>query len=180
MDYELPPNIDINQKALFEWIINSTDNAIICKDLNGNITTWNKAAEKIFGYTEAEILHKNISIIIPEDLLSEEVTLIQKIKSDQRVEQYETRRIRKDGKIIDVSLNLSPVNDSNGKIIGASKILNDITEKTIAAQSLIESEKKYRTLFHNNPLPLFVLELPSLKFLDINISAIEHYGYSRE
>lgn len=174
------PNPYINQNALFEWIVNSTEEAIISKDLNGIILTWNKAAEKIFGYSQTEIINKSISVMIPEDLLLEEKVLIEKIKNDQLVEHYETRRVKKDGSLINVSLTLSPIKDQSGKIIGASKILKDITEKTKAAKAFKESEEKYRTLFQSNPLPMFVLELPSLKFLDINNTAIDHYGYSRE
>jgi PAS domain S-box-containing protein len=137
MDIEFNPYI--NQKVLFEWIVNSTDDAIISKDLNGSILTWNKAAEKIFGYTQDEILHKNISILIPEELLFEDLLLIKKIKADQIVDHYETRRLKKDGNLIDVSITLSPIKDKTGKIIGTSKILRDITEKKTAELLLIKT-----------------------------------------
>ncbi len=176
----LPHHIEIDQAALFEWIINSTDEAIISKDLNGTILTWNAAAEKIFGYTKAEIISQNISILFPDDILFEENQLIEKVLLGQVVDHYETKRVKKDGSIIDVSLTLSPIKDINGKIIGASKILRNITEKVKASKDLEESEKKYRTLFQSNPVSLFLLELPTLKFLDVNDTAVDHYGYSRD
>jgi PAS domain S-box-containing protein len=180
MEKPPPLHIEIDQSALFEWIINSTEEAVISKDLNGTILTWNKAAEKIFGYTKDEIISQNISILFPDDLQLEESKLIEKVLSDQVVDHYETRRVKKDGSIIDVSLTLSPIKDISGEIIGVSKILRNITEKVKASKELEESEKKYRNLFDSNPMPMFLLKLPSLQFLDVNNTAVEHYGYSRE
>ena len=117
------------KQAMLAAIIDSSDDAIVSKDLNGIITSWNHGAEKIFGYSQKEVLGKHISIIIPEDRLDEETVIIQKIRSGERVSHFETIRKRKDGKPINISLTVSPVKDNTGKVIGASKVARDITEK---------------------------------------------------
>jgi PAS domain S-box-containing protein len=166
--------------ALFEWIINSTDDAIVSLDLCGNIMSWNKAAERMFGYTSAEIISKNNAIVIPAHLANEEKVHVEQIKKGQTVDRYETIRLRKDGTPVEVSILISPIKDEAGNIVGMSKIVQDISERKLAAQKLEESESKYKNLFENSPLPMWVLELPSLRFLAVNQTAIDHYGYSRE
>jgi PAS domain S-box-containing protein len=177
MDKEANPYI--NQNALFEWIVNSTDDAIICKDLKGNILTWNKAAEKIFGYTQEEISHKNISILIPEDLRLEEELLIRKIKTGQIVDHYETRRVKKDGSLVDVSLTLSPVKNLKGEIVGVSKILSDITEKKKVALALQESEKRFRSIVENSK-DIIILMNEKYEVVYRSPSAIAITGYTIE
>ncbi|MBP6730943.1 MAG: PAS domain S-box protein, partial [Chitinophagales bacterium] len=130
------------QKALFNAIINSSDDAILSKTLDGTITSWNRAAEKVFGYSAAEIVGRNVSAIIPQHLLSEEADIIAKIKLGQNVNQYETERIRKDGQNIYVSLTISPIKNEYGIVIGAAKIARDITEKIKFEKKLAESVKE--------------------------------------
>ena len=113
--------------ARLSAIVQSSEDAIISKKLDGTITSWNPAAEKIFGFTEEEVIDENISIIIPDYLLTEEAEILNKIKTGSRVEHYETLRKRKDGSLILISLSGSPIKDENGNIIGASKIARDIT-----------------------------------------------------
>jgi len=113
--------------ARLSAIVQSSEDAIISKKLDGTITSWNPAAEKIFGFTEEEAIDENISIIIPDYLLTEEAEILSKIKNGSRVEHYETLRKRKDGSLILISLSGSPIKDENGNIIGASKIARDIT-----------------------------------------------------
>lgn len=184
MNIQQPLNIDRN--ALFEWIIQSTDDAIISKDLNGFILSWNKAAEHIFGYTEAEVINQHISLLIPTELRLEEEGFIQKIKADQVVDHYRTKRIKKDGSIIDVSLTLSPIKDLQGKIIGSSKILMDITEKMRAEKSIIalnqtiaDSEKKFRTIIENNK-DIITLMNDKYEVTYRSPSAIAITGYTEE
>jgi len=117
------------QQAMFALIVNSSEDAIISKNLEGIITSWNHGAEKQFGYSLNEITGKHISIIIPANLQNEEKEIFERIRSGNSVDQYETERIRKDGKIIQVSLTISPIRDLMGNIIGVSKISRDITEK---------------------------------------------------
>jgi two-component system CheB/CheR fusion protein len=127
-------------------IIDSSNDAIVGKDLNGIITSWNTSAEKIFGYTQEEVVGKSIKIIIPPDRIDEEARILGRIRHGEPVKHYDTVRRRKDGTMINVSLTISPVRDKNGKIIGASKIARDITERILAEEALRESEAKFRTL----------------------------------
>jgi PAS domain S-box-containing protein len=110
-------------------IIESSDDAIIGKSLEGVITSWNASAQRMFGYTEAEVIGKSILMLIPEDRQDEEPLILARLKRGERVEHFETQRITKDKKIIDLSLTISPIKDSKGNIIGVSKIARDITTK---------------------------------------------------
>ena len=110
-------------------IVESSDDAIISKSLDGIITSWNKGAERIFGYLAEEVIGKPISILIPPDRHNEEPVILERLRRGERVEPYETVRRRKDGSAVDISLTVSPVKNIDGKIIGASKIARDITER---------------------------------------------------
>src|SRR6516165_2812037 len=100
----------------------SSDDAIVSKDLNGTVTTWTKAAERLFGYPAKEVVGKSITILIPPDRLNEEVEILDRIRRGERIDHFETVRQRKDGSLVEISLTISPVTDDFGKIIGASKI----------------------------------------------------------
>ena len=110
-------------------IVESSDDAIISEDLNGTITTWNKAAERLFGYMAEEAVGKSIIILIPPDRRSEEVEILERIRRGERVDHFETVRRTKDGRLVVVSLTVSPVTHDSGKIIGASKVARDVTEQ---------------------------------------------------
>ena len=120
-----------SERALnhFAAIVDSSDDAIISKDLNGTITSWNRAAEHILGYQADEIIGKSVRILIPHHLSSEEDTIIERIRSGQRIEHYETVRQRKDGSLVDISLTVSPIRNAQGAVVGASKIARDISER---------------------------------------------------
>jgi PAS domain S-box-containing protein len=119
----------LNSTQRIAAIVDSSDDAIISKDLNDLITTWNKSAERIFGYVPEEVIGKPIAILIPAGRQEEETAITKRIRSGQRVEHYETVRQRKNGSLIDISLTVSPVKNAEGNIIGASKIIRDITEQ---------------------------------------------------
>ena len=110
-------------------IISSADDAIISKDVNGIVTSWNSAAEKLFGYTAEEMVGQPISILIPDDHPGEEEQILSRVRRGERLEHFESQRRRKDGRIIDVSLRISPIKDRMGRVVGASKIARDITER---------------------------------------------------
>ncbi|MEP7265276.1 MAG: PAS domain S-box protein [Bacteroidota bacterium] len=144
------------QQALYALIVNSSDEAIISKNLEGIITSWNNGAEKAFGYSASEIIGKPISVLIPANLLNEEKNIIEKIKNGESVDHYETERIKKNGEIINVSLTVSPIRDSHGNIIGASKILRNVSERKRAEEEilmlnkeLIKSAQKFKGLVEN-------------------------------
>ncbi len=141
-------------------IVESSDDAIISKDLNGIVTSWNEAAERILGYTAKEIIGKSVTLIIPPELHDDEPRILKKIASGQRIEHFQTVRCKKNGERIDVSLTISPVRDQNGKIVGAAKILRDITQQKRMEAALHMSERlasvgrMAATVAHeiNNPL----------------------------
>ena len=127
-------------------IVESSDDAIISKDLNGIITSWNCGAERLFGYTSEEVIGKPITILIPPDRMNEEPEIIGRVRRGERVDHYDTVRRRKDGSLIDISLTVSPLKDADGRIVGASKIARDITERKRAQeqQKLLVNEMKHR------------------------------------
>jgi PAS domain S-box-containing protein len=125
-------------------IVESSDDAIVAKDLNGIITAWNSSAERIFGYTETEVLGKPITIIIPPELHAQEADILHRLRAGERIEHFETVRITKAGERVLVSLTVSPVRDSTGKIVGASKIARDVTRIRRIEQALLESEQRMR------------------------------------
>ena len=141
-------------------IVSSSEDVIISKNLNGIITSWNDAATRVFGYTAEEMIGASILTLIPEHLHADEKTIIQNIRAGRRIEHFETVRQTKSGKLIDVSLTVSPVKDAKGQVIGASKILRDISNRKRMEQSLLQAEKiaatgrMAATIAHeiNNPL----------------------------
>jgi PAS domain S-box-containing protein len=116
-------------RALLAAIVDSSDDAIVSKTLDGIITSWNRGAERLFGYTAAEAVGRHIFLIIPEDLRAEEEDVLACIRRGERIDHFETVRQAKDGRRVPVSLTVSPVQDANGNIIGASKVARDITER---------------------------------------------------
>ena len=127
-------------------IVESSDDAIVSKDLNGIITSWNHGAERLFGYTAEEVIGKPITMLIPPDRMGEEPEIIGRVRRGERVDHYDTVRRRKDGSLIDISLTVSPLKDADGRIVGASKIARDITERKRAQeqQKLLVNEMKHR------------------------------------
>jgi PAS domain S-box-containing protein len=120
-------------------IISSSDDAIVSKDLDGVVTSWNEAAERLFGFTAEEMIGRSIRTIIPADRQEEEDEVLTRVGSGQRVDHFETVRQRKDGSLVPISLTISPVKDKNGVIIGASKIARDITERREADAKIAEA-----------------------------------------
>jgi PAS domain S-box-containing protein len=122
-------------------IVDSSDDAIIGKDLNSIITSWNKGAERIFGYSADEMIGRSVMRLIPPDLQWQEEDILARLRRGERYEHFETIRVAKDGHQIHVSLTISPIRDVTGKIVGASKIARDITDRKLAEKALIEARK---------------------------------------
>lgn len=134
----LPPATDF-MLARLAAIVESSEDAIISKDLNGVITSWNQGAQRLFGYTDQEMIGQPVQRLIPEDRFDEEPRILQRIRMGQRIDHYETLRRRKDGSLVHISLTVSPIKDRTGRIVGASKIARDITRLKQAEQQLQES-----------------------------------------
>ena len=122
-------------------IVETSDDAIISKDLDGMITSWNRGAERLFGYTAREVIGRPITLLIPAEKLDEEPDILRRIRSGERIHHYETVRRRKDGTLLDVSLSVSPLVDRNGKVVGASKIARDITHRKRTERELREANR---------------------------------------
>ena len=136
-----------DQAALhYAAIVESSEDAILSKDLNGVILSWNQGAERLFGYTADEAIGKSVTIVIPKDRQQEEPEILDKIRRGERIHHFETVRQRKDGTLVDISLTISPIRDPSGKIVGASKIARDISElkRTRERQHLLLREMSHR------------------------------------
>ncbi len=144
--------------ALLSAIVDSSDDAIISKDLNGIITSWNESAERLFGYSAQETIGQSITMLIPADRRDEEAEILNRLKRGERVDHFDTIRIRKDRSPVPISLTISPVRDSGGRIVGASKIARDITSRKETEAALKEADRRkdvfLATLAHElrNPL----------------------------
>lgn len=132
--------------GLLAAIVESSEDAIVSKTLDGIITSWNAGAERLFGYTESEAVGQHITLIIPANRRDEETLIIEKIRKGEPIEHFDTVRVRKDGTQFDISLTISPVRDASGKVVGASKIARDISHRKRIERELRESEERYRAL----------------------------------
>jgi PAS domain S-box-containing protein len=129
----------IPSELLYEAIVDSSDDAIISKNLQSIVMSWNKSAERIFHYSAEEIVGQSIAKLFPPGRLDEEAQILARLQQGERVDHFETRRQRKDGKLIDVSLTISPIRNAEGAIVGASKIARDVTEQKAAERKLSEA-----------------------------------------
>jgi PAS domain S-box-containing protein len=156
-------------------IVESSDDAIISKDLNRIIKTWNLGAERLFGYTAEEAIGKPITILIPPDRLDEEPEILRRIHRGERIDHFETIRQRKDGRTLDISLTISPIRDATGRIVGASKIARDITERKLAEEKLRDSERHLHDLLEAIPAAIYTTDADG-KITYYNQAAVELAG----
>jgi PAS domain S-box-containing protein len=182
---------DVTERKQFEAarerlaaVVDSSDDAIISKDLDGMITAWNHGAERLFGYTSSEAVGKSILILLPTEREGEEADILARIRRGERISHFETVRVRKDGKLIEVSVTISPIRDRTGAIIGASKIARDITERKRAEQLLLESQRNYKTLFESMDEGFCTVEVlfdkdnkpVDFRFLEVNPAFLRQTG----
>ena len=155
-------------------IVESSDDAIISKNLNGIISSWNHGAENVFGYAEQEAIGRPMQMLIPPERADEEPEILARISRGERVDHFETVRIRKDGKPVEVSVTISPLRDSSGKIIGASKIARDITERRRMEGVLREREEQLRLYAEYSPAAIAMFDR-DMKYLVVSRRWMEVY-----
>jgi PAS domain S-box-containing protein len=160
-------------------IIESADDAIISKTLDGIITSWNKGAERIFGYTAEEVIGKPVSILIPPDHPDEEPGILAKLRRGEQIEHYETVRVRKDGTLIDISLTVSPIRGPKGQIMGASKVAREITERKRIEEALRSREEELTDFIENSAVGLHWVGADGT-ILWANQAELDLLGYTRE
>ena len=171
---------------LLAAIVESSEDAIISKSLDGIIQSWNAAAERLFGFTADQAVGRHISLLIPADRIAEEDRIIATLKAGQRIEHYDTVRLRSDGQPVWVSLTISPIKDEAGRVIGASKIVRDITDKRQAEErerlllaEAAAANAKFRAFFEQGPLFAGVMALDGT-LLEANRLSLEACGYTKE
>ncbi len=166
-------------------IVESSDDAIIGKTLDGIITSWNAGAERIFGYAADEVIGKPVTILIPEELRHEETEILKRLRSGERIDHYETTRLHKDGRSIVVSLTISPIRDASGNITGVSKISRDVTEhrRLLASEQLARAEmlaeRRFHELIENAPDAILQVD-SSGKIIIANRTAELLFGYDQD
>lgn len=160
-------------------IVASSQDAIFSKNLDGIILSWNRGAEHIFGFKEAEAVGQPIAILLSPELRQEEETILQKGRAGEPIERYETVRVTKEGKKIHVSLTISPLRDGRGTIVGTSTIARDITDHKLAQQELKKSEERFSKAFRQSPMSFSLVSATTHRYLDVNDTFERIWGYSR-
>jgi len=160
-------------------IVDSSLDAIIGKTLDGTIVSWNAGAEAVYGYSAAEVVGKSIALLAPIEHRQEVVQLLDRLATGEKIEHYETTRVRKDGQKLAVAITLSPIRDSSGKIVGASAISRDITERRRVEQELLRSEARFASLVQDAPYGIYRVTLQG-HFLQVNPALVRMLGYQSE
>ncbi|MEX2218142.1 MAG: PAS domain S-box protein [Phycisphaerales bacterium] len=182
-----PADIDRDTaRSRLAAIVESSDDAIISKDLTGTITSWNRGAERIFGYTAGEAIGRHITLIIPEALRDEEARILERLRRNERIEHFQTVRQARDGRLLDISLTISPVRDGAGRVIGASKVARDVTERRRAEEALRRSEARERAraaeleaIMDVAPAMVLIARDPRCALVTGNQAAVQVLGSAR-
>ncbi|MFZ2278804.1 MAG: PAS domain S-box protein [Prosthecobacter sp.] len=171
---------DEEATALLAAIVDSSADAIIGKDLNSIVTSWNKGAEAMFGFPASEMLGHSITKIIPPDRHNEEDLILSRVKLGRRMEHFETMRLTRSGEQIAVSVTVSPIKDSHGNVIGASKIARNITEQQMAKAALRQSEARFAKAFQSNPAAMCITTIRDGRFIEVNERYCQLFDFTRE
>ena len=169
-------NLRTERESLFSAVVESSNDAIITKLLDGTITGWNGAAERLFGFTAAEAIGKSINIIVPPDRRDEVRNIIERTSRGEPIEHFETSRVRKDGSTVDVSLSISPIRSASGKIVGISKAARDITESKRTQHALSQEIEERRRIFDSSNDLILVTDTAG-NFIQVSPSVTAILGY---
>lgn len=167
------------QQALFASLVNSSNDAIISKNLEGVITSWNRGAQTLFGYTSAEAIGENIMILVPPELRKEETNILDRIRNGEFVENFETRRVKKNGSLAYITITSSPIRNADGIVIGASNISHDISDRLDNERKLKGERTMLRTLIDNIPDYIYVKDTLSRHIIN-NKAMVELIGAASE
>src|SRR4051794_30000571 len=167
------------ERARLAAIVESSDDAIIGKTLDGIITSWNKGAQRIYGYSPEETVGQSISMLVPPERPDEIPRILARVRRGEKMDHFETVRVTKDGRKLDISLTISPLRNSEGTIIGASTIARDLTESKLAEDALRESEERFRATFEQAAVGIAHVGLGG-EWLRVNQKLCDIVGYPRE
>jgi two-component system, cell cycle sensor histidine kinase and response regulator CckA len=168
------------RNRLLAAIVESSADAIISTDLEGNVATWNRGAQRMYGYEAREMIGMHFSRLEPEGRQGEIAGFLSELDAGAALRRYETTRRRKDGTSIEVAVTLFPIRDATGLMVGAASVARDITDRKRSEAALRSSEARYRLLFENNPQPMWVIDDETQAFVAVNAAASAYYGYSSE
>jgi PAS domain S-box-containing protein len=171
-----PTNAQLSYLAA---VVNTSTDAIVSKALDGTITSWNLSAERMFGYLADEVIGRNIRLLIPAELHAEEDEILTSVRAGRDIEHYETVRVTKDGRRLDVSLSISPIKDEAGTVIGAAKIARDITARRQAEEQLIATTAKFESVFNQSAIFAGIMDLDG-NLREANDLSVASCGYTRE
>lgn len=178
--------VDITDKRESEYkeqhlaaIVRCTNYAVIALTADGIIEAWNRGAEQFFGFTAEEVVGRSIGIIASTERPDEYLTILDIVRGGKEVE-IETIRRRKDGQSLEVALSVTPIRDRTGNLIGVAAIMSDIRDRKRAERALLQSAAQYRLLFEKNPVPMWVFDRQTLRFLAVNKAAIKQYGFAAD
>ncbi len=166
--------------SLLAAIVEDSDDAIVTKDLDGVITSWNDGARRLYGYSAEEAIGQPMTLLLPPDRLDEETQILDRVRRGEGVDHFETVRRCKDGRLIDVSVTISPIRDRAGRVVGASKIARDITSRKQTEAKLHDSELRYRRLFESARDGILILDAGTGQVVDVNPYLVELLDLSRE
>lgn len=161
-------------------IVDSSEDAIVSKNLDGIVTSWNAGAERLFGFTAGEMVGRSITQIIPDERLHEEHEILAQIRDGERIGAFETVRLTKNGRLVTVSISVSPIRNGQGQIIGASKVVRDITRNREAEAALRQSEARFAKVFRTNPAAMCVTTIREGRFIEVNERYCQMFGFKRE